>query len=220
MSAAMVILPQVWAMAEARTQENPSNNNRKGPRGLVLLQAQADPGQDQRPKLRPALSLAPRPAVKPAPGLAFYRKYTEAMLRRYMKMAMEVGKVPSLLGREMFRGNVSSCRVTSFEDVVIFVHDMERCLDKLTHGQQHLLRRIALQEYTQGETSAMLGISLRTVVRRYSETLDVVTRMLLDRGLLQPLAIEGAGIADSCCGKPCQAPKLGRVDPSTSFQIA
>lgn len=220
MSASMAILPQVWAMAEARAQENPSNNSRKGPRGLVLLQAQADPRRDRRPKLSPALCLAPRPTVKSAPGLAFYRKYTEALLRRYMKMAMEVGKVPSLLGREMFRGNVSNCRVTSFEDVVIFVHDMERCLDKLTPGQQHLLRRIALQEYTQGETSAMLGISLRTVVRRYSETLDVVTRMLLEKGLLQPLAIEGAGKAGSCCGKPCQAPTLDWVDPSTSFQIA
>lgn len=216
MSAAMVILPQVWAMAEARAQESPLNNGRKGPRGLVLLHAEADSRRNRRQEL----SLAPRPAVKPAPELTLYRKYTEALLRRYMKMAMEVGRVPSLLGREMFRGNVSNCRVTSFEDVVIFVHDMECCLDKLTPGQQHLLRRIALQEYTQGETSAMLGISLRTVVRRYAETLDVVTRMLLDKGLLQPLAMEGEGKADASCGKPCQALTLCRVIPSNSLHIA
>jgi len=32
---------------------------------------------------------------------------------------MEAGRAPSLLGREMFRGKVTSYRVHSFEDVVI-----------------------------------------------------------------------------------------------------
>lgn len=40
--------------------------------------------------------------------MAFYRKYTEAMLQRYVRMSMEAGKVPSLLGQEMFHGNVTS----------------------------------------------------------------------------------------------------------------
>ena len=61
----------------------------------------------------------PRPASRPPePQVAFYRKYTEAMLRRYVRMSMEAGKVPSLLGKEMFRAKVTSYRVESFEDVV------------------------------------------------------------------------------------------------------
>lgn len=64
-------------------------------------------------------------------SLAFYRKYTEALLRRYAHMAMESGRVPSLLGRELFRGRVTNYAVHGFDDVVIFVHDMERCLEKL-----------------------------------------------------------------------------------------
>lgn len=123
-----------------------------------------------------------------AVGCEFYRKYTEAMLRRYVTMSMEAGRVPSLLGRELFRGNVTHYNVKSFEDVVIFVHDVEKCLAKLGSGQQHLVRRIALQEYTQGETAAMLGLSLRTVVRNYSDAIDRLTRIFLEKGMLQPLS--------------------------------
>jgi hypothetical protein len=119
--------------------------------------------------------------------LAFYRKYTEGMLRRYMKMAMEAGRVPSMLGREMFRGRVTSYRVRSFEDVVIFVHDVEKCLATLDEQHQQLILRIALQEYTQAETAAMLKLSLRTLIRRYGCALDQLTKIFLERKLLQPM---------------------------------
>ena len=69
-------------------------------------------------------------------GRAFYRSYTETILRRYSKMSMEAGRVSSLLGRELFRGDVTSYKVHSFDDVVIFVHDVEKCLAKLDNGQQ------------------------------------------------------------------------------------
>ena len=120
-------------------------------------------------------------------GYAFYRKYTEAMLRRYMTMSFENGRVPSLLGRELFRGQASSFEVHSFEDVSNFVHDIGRCLQTLDAGQRHLVRRIALEEYTMEETAAMLGMSLRTVVRRYREAIDRMTRVLLERKLMAPL---------------------------------
>lgn len=129
-----------------------------------------------------------------APEVAFYRKYTEAMLRRYMRLSMEAGRTPSLLGREMFRGKVTNYRVQGFDDVVIFVHDVEKCLATLDDGQQHLIRRIALQEYTQGEAAGMLGLSLRTVVRRYADALDLLTETFLERRLLEPLkACQGVG---------------------------
>ena len=37
---------------------------------------------------------------------------------------MEAGRTPSLLGKEMFRAKVTNVVVRSFEDVVIFVHDV------------------------------------------------------------------------------------------------
>src|SRR5271170_1368281 len=153
MSAALVILPVVWATA--------------APSHLKTLPEVVE-------------------QKKTAPELAFYRKYTEGLLRRYVKLSMEAGRAPSLLGREMFRGKVTNYRVHSFEDVVIFVHDVESCLKKLDEGQQHLVRRIALQEFTQAETAGLLGLSLRTVHRRYADALDELTEIFLERKLLEP----------------------------------
>ena len=80
--------------------------------------------------------------------VAHYRRYTEAILRRYLRMSLEAGRAPSLLGREMFRGQVTSYQVHSFVDVVIFVHDVENCLVKLDIVlQQQMIERVALQEY-------------------------------------------------------------------------
>jgi len=122
-----------------------------------------------------------------APELAFYRKYTEGLLRRYVRLSMEAGRAPSLLGREMFRAKVTNYRVHGFDDVVIFVHDVERCLAKLDDEQQELIERIALQEYTQEEAARLMGLTARTAVRRYGDALDVLTEVLLERKLLEPM---------------------------------
>jgi hypothetical protein len=121
-------------------------------------------------------------------SLAFYRKYTEALLRRYAHMAMETGRVPSLLGRELFRGRVTHYAVHGFDDVVIFVHDMERCLDRLAPGEQQIIERVGLEEYTLEEAAGLLHLPLWTVNRRYGDALDVLTKMLLERRMLEPLA--------------------------------
>src|ERR1700748_1740383 len=136
MSAALVILPMVWATAGASTAPE--------------IVEQREP-EEQRT----------------APEVAFYRKYTEGLLRRYVRLSMEAGRAPSLLGREMFRGNVTNYSVQGFDDVVIFVHDVESCVKVLGEEQQHLIRRIALQEFTMEETASMLQLPLRTVHRRY-----------------------------------------------------
>jgi predicted DNA-binding protein (UPF0251 family) len=120
----------------------------------------------------------------PRPEMAFYRKYTEAMLRRYMRLSLRVGRMPALLGHDAFRGKMSTYRVTSFEDSVIFVYDVEKCLKKLDEFSQQLIRRIALQEYTQGEAAGLMGVSLRTVVRRYGDAVDTLTQIFLDHRLL------------------------------------
>src|SRR3954466_3147517 len=49
------------------------------------------------PSPEPPVVLPPEPARPPQPveeELAFYRKYTEALLRRYARMSMEAGRVP------------------------------------------------------------------------------------------------------------------------------
>ncbi len=121
----------------------------------------------------------------PISSLAFYRRYTELLLRRYMQVSMRMGRVPSVLGNCMFRGKVSSYRVSSFEDAVIFVYDVDKCLRQLSAADLELVSRVALQEYTQAEAAELVGQSLRTVVRKYGEAVDRLTQIFLDKDLLE-----------------------------------
>jgi DNA-directed RNA polymerase specialized sigma24 family protein len=117
-------------------------------------------------------------------SLAFYRKHTEKMLRRYLYASMLVGRAPSILGEPIGRGWVSSRKVKTFEDAVIFVLDIERCIKKLTPVHQAILSRIALQEYTHAEAADILGVSVRAISYKYKQALDSLTELLLRSELL------------------------------------
>jgi hypothetical protein len=52
------------------------------------------------------------------------------MLRRYLYASLQVGRSPSILGGPVARGWCSSRPVHTIEDAVIFVLDMEKCLDQ------------------------------------------------------------------------------------------
>lgn len=116
--------------------------------------------------------------------LAFYRKHTESTLRRYLYASMLVGRAPELLSASVGRGWVSSRPVRTFEDAVIFVLDVEKCLKKLSCLDREVLSRIVLQDYTQAETAEMLGMAVRTIAYRFPRALDSLTQLLLDTGLL------------------------------------
>ena len=116
-----------------------------------------------------------------------YRGRTIAMLRRYMRYSMETGRLPSIVGREFFRSKVTSYTVVTFEDRVIFVHDMETCLAKLDDFSQQLIARHILQEHDQVATARLLGCGERTVRRMAPIALDVLSEILLDVGLMERL---------------------------------
>ena len=122
----------------------------------------------------------------PLGGLPFYRRRTEILLRRYMSVSMDMGRVPSIMRSLEFRGRASSYRIRNFEDAVIFVIDVEKCLTSLDAFSQELLARIALQEYTQAEAADLMNQGVRTVTRKYGEVLDRLTTLFLDRELLLP----------------------------------
>jgi DNA-directed RNA polymerase specialized sigma24 family protein len=73
----------------------------------------------------------------------------------------------------------------NFEDAVIFLFDIEKCLKRLDPFGRELIARIALQEYTQEETAQLIGHSVRTIVRKYAETIDTLSRIFLDLELLE-----------------------------------
>jgi DNA-directed RNA polymerase specialized sigma24 family protein len=97
---------------------------------------------------------------------------------------MLVGRAPSILGEPIARGWVSCRPVKTFEDAVIFVLDIERCLDKLGAVDRTILSRIVLQEYTHSETADLLRVSVRTISNKFPIALDRLTELLLHYGLL------------------------------------
>src|SRR6185437_7655642 len=132
---------------------------------------------------------AERQAAPPAPKveLAFYRKYTEALLRRYQRLSTQPGRTPSLMGRELFRGSASHYTLTTFEDEIVFCVDVERCLAKLQADDRRFIRRIALQGYTLQEAAPLLGLDFRRCHERYGAELDQLTELFLSGRILEPL---------------------------------
>ena len=128
-------------------------------------------------------------------NLRFYREITTRLLRRYLRLSMETGRLPSVLGREcFFRARSSSRRMYTFEDGVIFVYDVEQCLKKLDQFSQQIIGRVILQEHTEREAAVILGCRLRTLERRLPEAIDELTEILLEVGLLDSL--EGSAEAE------------------------
>lgn len=137
-----------------------------------------------------------------------YRGRTVAMLRRYMRYSIETGRLPSLLGREFFRAKVTAYTVVTFEDRVIFVHDMERCLERLDEFSRQLIGRHILQEHDRWATARLLNCNEKTVRRYAPLALDLLSEILLEVGLLCRL--------DSIRKNSCQEGESDPITPSDS----
>ena len=119
------------------------------------------------------------------PELWVYRDRTRALLLRYLHMSVEVGRLPSILGQEFFRAHVSNYRVNTFEDAVIFVHDVERSVRELDEFSQQIIARVVLQEYTQEEAARLLGCARKTIGRCLPGALDHLSEIFLAKGILR-----------------------------------
>jgi hypothetical protein len=121
------------------------------------------------------------------PELCLYRERVVVLLRRYLRMSIEAGRLPSLLGREFFRTRFTPYQAHTFEDVVIFVHDVEVCLGQLDESDRKLIAMIALREHSQAEVAQSLGYTRRSVVRQYAQALDRVSEIFLSKRIMEPL---------------------------------
>jgi len=135
------------------------------------------------------------------PDLWLYRERTIALLRRYLRISIEVGRLPSRLGRELFRSKVTSYRMSSFEDAVIFVHDVERALHQLDAFGKDLVAVIIFQDYSQDEAAEVLHCARRTVCRGFPEAVDRISELFLEGGLLNRLP-QRRSVENSCQGGP------------------
>jgi len=145
-----------------------------------------------------------------------YRQYTILLLRRYFRLSVDMGRLPSVLGREFFRAKVTSYKMHTFEDAVVFVHDMERCVEKLTEEDKRLLAGIVLMDYSQSEIAKLLGISRGAIARRYHSMLDRLTGLLVETGVIdqkdlrrrrgqrQTASVVTIGPKKPCASQTCQ----------------
>jgi hypothetical protein len=134
------------------------------------------------------------------PDLWLYRDRTSGILRRYLRLAVEVGRLPALLGREFFRTRVTSYHTQTFEDTVIFVHDVERCLGLLNNAEIELIGVIVMQDHAHYEAAQMLRCTRRTIVRSYGEVLDRLSEIFLDREILRRLPKKTPVTTGACQG--------------------
>ncbi|MGO9777121.1 MAG: sigma factor-like helix-turn-helix DNA-binding protein [Terracidiphilus sp.] len=139
-----------------------------------------------------------------------YRRRTVALLRRYARASVEVGRLPSLLGREFFRSRVTSYTMRNFEEVVIFVADMERAIEKLSAIEKRMLAMNVLEEYSIDEVARLLGCTPRNGRRLLQDALDQLSRILLAGDLMEKLPSVTRG------QKTCQEGKNYNFDVSDS----
>jgi hypothetical protein len=186
-----------WIAAEAKGQDEEGD-------GLILGEP-VEPAAEQS-----AGEVAPKSAVWPAlpadnfsvglpdgveqddpldrnPDLWLYRKRTVGLLRRYLRFSIETGRLPSLVGREFFRAKVTYYKATTFEDRVIFVRDVEMCLDRLAYWDQQLVARVVLQEHNRDDAARIMHCCRKTVQRRLPLVLDLLSEDFLRVGLLAGL---------------------------------
>jgi hypothetical protein len=123
--------------------------------------------------------------------LPAYRPYTRALLRRYFRMAVDIGRLPSILGGLCFRARVSSYKLHTFEDAVIFVYDIERVFDRIQRPSMEIIAGVVLLEYSVPEAAQRLGITVQRAERRYAAALDSLSAALLEVGLLRPVFPSG-----------------------------
>ncbi len=119
------------------------------------------------------------------PDALFFRGQTLAIVRHFFEISCQIGRLPSILGREFFRAKVSHHAIPSFEDQVVFVHDVEQALARLNPQDGEVISLVGLYQYSLEEVAAILGRSRSSIGRRFAESVDHLAEMFLASGMLR-----------------------------------
>lgn len=150
-----------------------------------------------------------------------YRGRTAAMLQRYMRYALETGRIPSILGGDIFGSRVTSYGVSTFEDRAILVHDMEKCLNRLDELSRQILARVVLQGHNRDEAARLFGCTRRTIHRNLTVALDRMADVLLEVGLLEALPVSTPSErTPSSAGEISPVEKSCRGGEATDFLLS
>ena len=134
-----------------------------------------------------AMHPAPGPdseEIDPRPEMLCFRAQTVALLRHFFELSCQIGRLPSLLGREFFRARVSHQTLPSFEDQVVFSCDVELCLSRLSDHHAEIVTLVGLYDFGLEEVAGMLRCSKSAVHQWFAEALDALSEFFLEAGLL------------------------------------
>lgn len=115
----------------------------------------------------------------------FFRSQTLAIVRHFYEIASQIGRLPSILGREFFRAKVSHHGIPSFEDQAVFVHDVEAALGRLNEQDGALVALVGLFHYSLDDVATMLGRSRGFVAQHFADSLDQLAERFLETRLLR-----------------------------------
>jgi AraC-like DNA-binding protein len=124
-------------------------------------------------------------AFDPEPEMVCYRGQTMAIVRHFFEMSCQLGRLPSILGREFFRAKVSHHSIPSFEDQALFSHDVRQSLARLERQEMEVLTLIGLYDLTLEEAARMLGCSPSYLSQRFAEAVAHLTQIFLDNRVLR-----------------------------------
>jgi len=123
--------------------------------------------------------------LDPRPEIVCYRGQTLAIMRHFFELSSQVGRLPSLLCREFFRARVTHHAIPSFEEQIVFVRDVELCLERLSDEHAEMIQLIGLYDFSRSEIGAMLHRSSTWVSERTAEAVDALAEIFLRAGLLK-----------------------------------
>jgi hypothetical protein len=115
----------------------------------------------------------------------FFRAQTLAIVRHFFEIASQIGRLPSILGREFFRAKVSHHNIPSFEEQAVFVHDVEHALGRLNEQDGELVALVGLFHYSLDDVATMLGRSRSFVAQHFADSIDQLAEMFLETGMLR-----------------------------------
>ncbi len=122
---------------------------------------------------------------------SYERTRAMGLLHRFFRESLVIGRMPSLLGREVFRSRTGNRPARAFEDTVVFLCDVERCLRQLTEVEQRLIAFCVLEDHTEWEAARMFHRSQSDVSRRLKRALDFLHEVFCRQGLLKPIQEPG-----------------------------
>ncbi len=124
-------------------------------------------------------------AFDPEPETVCYRGQALAIVRHFFEMSCQLGRLPSILGREFFRAKVSHHAIPSFEDQALFAHDIEQSLGRLDEDEKTVLTLVGLYDLNLDEAAEILHWSSGYISQRFGEALARLTQIFLDMGILR-----------------------------------